>query len=327
MDNEPLRDADGLWRNEVQARVAGYRKSRGRRIEGAFSMRFPFPPPEAPISSVETEATISESAENAVGEPVSENLAPSSRLADANDAAIESPHTSGEIVAHAVEANDTSLEQDSELPPLPAPRRRRKVIAFPRPIVAEPSHYQEEPVIPEQPRILDVAEELANFPTTPLLDGLQFSSHQQPTAAAPADHVELPFQAVAVGQRLYAGLVDCTLVAASAAVCIAASYKLLPKLPLTKPLLLTLAAAPVLLWAIYEYLFIMYGGRTVGMRMAGIRLCSFKGGTPLWRQRRSRVIGLYFSTASLMMGLLWALVDVDMLCWHDRISRTYLTSE
>ncbi len=27
-----------------------------------------------------------------------------------------------------------------------------------------------------------------------------------------------------------------------------------------------------------------------------------------------------------MMGLLWALVDVDMLCWHDRISQTYLTS-
>jgi hypothetical protein len=27
------------------------------------------------------------------------------------------------------------------------------------------------------------------------------------------------------------------------------------------------------------------------------------------------------------MGLLWALVDVDGLCWHDRISRTYLTKQ
>ena len=26
-----------------------------------------------------------------------------------------------------------------------------------------------------------------------------------------------------------------------------------------------------------------------------------------------------------MMGLLWSLVDVDALCWHDRISHTYLT--
>ena len=26
------------------------------------------------------------------------------------------------------------------------------------------------------------------------------------------------------------------------------------------------------------------------------------------------------------MGLLWAFVDIDALCWHDRISRTYLAS-
>jgi hypothetical protein len=36
-------------------------------------------------------------------------------------------------------------------------------------------------------------------------------------------------------------------------------------------------------------------------------------------------MALYFSTASFVMGLLWAFVDVGALCWHDRISRTYLT--
>src|SRR5690242_19556469 len=35
-----------LWRQEVQARVTGYRSRSGRRIEGAFSMRFPFPDAE-----------------------------------------------------------------------------------------------------------------------------------------------------------------------------------------------------------------------------------------------------------------------------------------
>jgi len=25
------------------------------------------------------------------------------------------------------------------------------------------------------------------------------------------------------------------------------------------------------------------------------------------------------------MGLMWAFVDVDELCWHDRLSRTYLS--
>src|SRR5271169_3099302 len=36
-----------VWRKEIHSRVAGYRSRRGRRIEGAFSMRFPFPPAEA----------------------------------------------------------------------------------------------------------------------------------------------------------------------------------------------------------------------------------------------------------------------------------------
>src|SRR5271155_4070224 len=39
--------ADDLWRTEIQSRVAGYRHRKGRRVVGAFSMRFPFPPAQA----------------------------------------------------------------------------------------------------------------------------------------------------------------------------------------------------------------------------------------------------------------------------------------
>src|SRR5271165_6988306 len=35
-----------LWRNEVQDRLARYKRRRGRRIEGAYTMRFPFPADE-----------------------------------------------------------------------------------------------------------------------------------------------------------------------------------------------------------------------------------------------------------------------------------------
>jgi len=113
-------------------------------------------------------------------------------------------------------------------------------------------------------------------------------------------------------------------VAAGAAMCAAAAYRMLPK-PAAKPVLLTAASLPVLFWAIYQYLFLMYTGATPGMRLLHLRLTTFKGQRANWRQRRSRVVGLYFSAASLMMGVLWALVDVDALCWHDRISRTYLS--
>jgi len=70
---------------------------------------------------------------------------------------------------------------------------------------------------------------------------------------------------------------------------------------------------------------LVYAGTTAGMQVTGIRLSTFKGARPSLRHRRSRVVGLYLSSASLIMGLLWAFVDVDALCWHDRISETYLT--
>jgi len=321
---EPLPDSQEVWRNEVQARVAGYRHRRGRRIEGAFSMRFPFPPLEASTGFAQPEAMPAE-CDRAAGEAEAEPLSASA------DSAVESRRTLEGALEPARDANDTVADEQTEVAPLPVPRAKPKVIAFPRPVVAEADYDQEAPVIPDQPRILDVPVEPpnyaaapANYPTTPLLDGLEFPWHRQASVAPAADHVELPHQAASVAQRLYAGLIDCALVVAAAAACIGTGYKLLPRLPLTKPLLVTFAAVPVLLWAAYQYLFLMYGGRTVGMRVTRIRLSSFKGGTPRWRQRRSRVIALYFSTASLMMGLLWALVDVDMLCWHDRISRTYL---
>ena len=62
------------------------------------------------------------------------------------------------------------------------------------------------------------------------------------------------------------------------------------------------------------------------MMAAKIRLRTFKGNAPSLRQRRNRVLGFYLSALSLGMGLMWVFVDVDALCWHDRLSRTYLAN-
>ena len=53
--NLPQTNTD-LWRKEIHARVAGYRTRRGRRVEGAYSMRFPFPPLEPDVSGSATRA-------------------------------------------------------------------------------------------------------------------------------------------------------------------------------------------------------------------------------------------------------------------------------
>jgi uncharacterized RDD family membrane protein YckC len=225
------------------------------------------------------------------------------------------------------EAAALVLEADPEPlpPPVARPAAKRKIIAFPRQATTQEEVYRlADPVLPEQPRILDVPEELEPFPTTPLLEGLQLSADQR-SAAPSRDHIELPFQAAGIGRRLCAGLVDCALVAAGSGVFAAVAYKLLPKIEPTKPLTLTAAMLPVLLWAAYEYMLVMYAGETAGMRVAKVALSTFKGEAPNWRHRRRWVIGLYFSTASIGMGLLWSLVDVDQLCWHDRISHTFVT--
>jgi len=291
-------------------------------------MRFPFPPAEAaatpadPAASVESE-TCEFTAESGESEITRESEVTLSAMTEAVDSALENRDQA--TLSDASSADSDPIQQEPEPRPRPVARAKRKIIAFPRP----PAHVlrEEEALLPERPRIMEVPEELQLFPATPLLDGLQFPSQEQQNAAPPADHIELPLQAIAVSRRLYAAVVDCAVVAVAAELFAAASYKLMPKLPLSKPLLLVGAAILVLLWAAYQYLFVMYGGRTLGMKVAGVRLSTFKGGFPRPRQRRSRLIGLYFSVASLMMGVLWALVDVDALCWHDRISKTYFTAQ
>ena len=342
--------APDIWRKEIHARVAGYRTRRGRRIEGAFSMRFPFPPLEHDVSSsVSNPPADSEqveqfvaagiaSAEQTSAEQMSAaevassetcDLAPDAVAAESEESPTESPALA-ELPAENQPPTlpEVLVDADREPipPPVPRPRAQRKVIAFPRQATGAPEmHRLADPVLLEQPRILDVPEELEALPTTPFLDGLQFGPTTQPVIAVHADNVELPFRAAGRAHRLYAGLLDCLLVAAGTAVFAAVSYKMLPKLTFSKPVLVTAATLPLLLWAVYQYLLLVYGGATAGMRIAKIRLSTFKGNSPCRRQRRHRVMALYFSTASFVMGLLWAFVDVDSLCWHDRISRTYLT--
>jgi RDD family len=331
---QPITD---IWRKEIHARVAGYRTRRGRRAEGAYSMRFPFPPePDiagAPEDSNNQEqlpdVSMASAAPTSVIEVVSSEvgeLAPDLTAAAPEVLSAESPQERP-IEPEPLLAREAPMGSEPLAVRLSRPRPQRKVIAFPRQPQAAPEmlHRLADPVLPEQPRILDVPEELEALPTTPFLDGLQFGPTTQPVIATHADNIELPFRAVGRVRRLYAASMDCVLVGAGTAVFAAVGYKMLPKLIFSKPVVLTAGALPLLLWAIYQYLLLVYGGTTAGMRVAKIRLSTFKEKSPRRCERRHRVLALYFSTASFVMGLLWAFVDVDALCWHDRISRTYLT--
>jgi uncharacterized RDD family membrane protein YckC len=327
-----------IWRDQIQARVAGYRTRRGRRVEGAFSMRFPFPPSE--IEQCAPAAAASDFNLNSVAEcpqfhnqDIAPALSESATPALLSEQSIaDSPQYLSSLAEGPADfesvASVCDVEPEAEPAPLPPPRPRtkRKVIAFPRPIIPNPNHRLADPVISDTPRILEVPEELQAFPATPLLDGLRLAREEQQFPTPAADHVDLPLQPAQISRRVCSALIDCVLVSAALAIVAAVIHKFHPELMLTKPVLLATAGVAVAFWGIYQYLFVMYCGETVGMRMMKIRLSTFTGKVPHWRQRRSRVVNLYFSTASLLMGLLWALVDVDALCWHDRISQTYLTA-
>jgi uncharacterized RDD family membrane protein YckC len=82
---------------------------------------------------------------------------------------------------------------------------------------------------------------------------------------------------------------------------------------------------PCVFWGLYHYLFLVHAAATPGMHMAQLRLASFNGQPTNRRIRRSRALAMLLSCASAGLGLVWAFVDEDTLCWHDKISRTYLT--
>ncbi len=80
-----------------------------------------------------------------------------------------------------------------------------------------------------------------------------------------------------------------------------------------------------LFYAQYMTLFAVFGGSTPGMMLRGLRVVSFDGSEPSPQQLVWRSFGYLVSAGTLCLGFLWSLWDEDHLCWHDRISQTYLT--
>ena len=132
-----------LWRNEVQDRLARYKRRRGRRIEGAFTMRFPFPAEEVP-QVTPGETAIAASAAKPTAEP-SKSIPPTS-VAEASATGVRLFETEQPVVERAplVQAQAPPVELVLEAPPVyedvltrfvdtvSRPHPKRKVIALDR---------------------------------------------------------------------------------------------------------------------------------------------------------------------------------------------------
>ena len=134
----------------------------------------------------------------------------------------------------------------------------------------------------------------------------------------------MPLQSAPLGRRLVAGLIDGLIIATSSALFGYIFWKVAAVRPPQIQLAGLSAGIPCLFWAAYQYLLIVYSTRTPGLFLARLELKRFDGTPPSRSLRRWRVLASWLSAASLGMGYTWLFLDEDALCWHDRITHTYL---
>lgn len=217
----------------------------------------------------------------------------------------------------------------------PSPRAVEppKIIEFPRSrtVIAEPVRLQPQPEIPEDlelaepvletPRILDAPE-----PPAEQLDLLSsFADIQlEPDDARPGHGVELPPQPAPLSYRVFAVLVDLTVVLLASAVFAMGFVLFGHGLPQPRLTLLCALVVCASLWSVYQYLFLIYSAGTPGMQLAGLELCTFQGGPVSLALRRWRALASMLSALAVGLGFIWAFVDEDTLGWHDRITQTHL---
>jgi len=163
---------------------------------------------------------------------------------------------------------------------------------------------------------------------TPEWAGIQLQPQAQPVVRQQeTTAVETDVRLAPVGDRMMAALLDGTLVAAAFVVLAIVGAAGARTLPGPKVVALGATAILLLLGLVYQAFFLLLAEATPGMRYAGISLCTFDNQIPTQAELRSRLGGLLFSVVPAGLGLAWALFDEDHLCWHDRLSRTYLRKE
>lgn len=139
------------------------------------------------------------------------------------------------------------------------------------------------------------------------------------------DHQSL-YPVASLGERRLAGLIDaaCLLFASGGFLTLFGSLG--GHFTFSKLSAAVCATALAVVYFQYFALFTIFGGTTPGMMLRGLQVVSFSGDTPTPRQMLLRSAGYMVSAATCFMGFIWAMWDEDELTWHDRFSRTFLSS-
>ncbi len=230
------------------------------------------------------------------------------------------------VIREAV-ARDEFADRNSTRPPEMSDTAARsqdavaaaKVLAFPRSSSAPQARPQElaDPV-PSQPRILEAPETPA---PPPALGGILIGAVDDEGRRGGEEARVRP---ASVRRRLLALMVDGLTVVSAFALAAEIFWRITRIRPPLAQLMGLGLIGPVVLWAVYQYLLVVYAGKTPGLWLASLEMVGLDGSAVTRSQRRWRVLASFLSLASLGLGYVWALMEADSLSWHDRMSGTCL---
>ena len=287
--------ASDSWRQELQAKITDYRARKRPRPPRYPSLQLKFDSPE---DSGSTDAKKSESA----GVLVSQGA-----LAAQQITSMRTP----EVAEEAPAVPSFTFEETGKLLQFPC-------VSSPAP----PHDELAEPVL-DQPRILEVPDVV---PPPPALGGILIEPAEEPTGER-RPGFELPLQAAPMSRRVLASAVDGLLVFAAVGLFGYTFFRITSNVPALRQIVIVCAALLAVFWSGYQYLLLVYAGTTPGLKLARLRLSRFDGGYVRKALRRWRVLASILSGLSLTLGYAWCFFDEDQLCWHDRITHTYMAPQ
>lgn len=283
----PAQEDSATWRQEVAARLDNYQSRRGAQEPRYPSLRLKFE--SDPVAGKDSSVP-----------EISSQPGPA-----------EGAHSA----AAAKRAPEIATEATgNEFP--------TRVIHFPRSAVAPPRPLEElaEPVL-ERPRILE-APEVAPIP--PALGGMLIETAEEPKRER-RPGFEIPLSPASMQLRMFAAGLDLVLVTFAVVLFGYIFFEMVDVTLSRAETAVAWLAFGIVFWAGYQYLLLVYSGTTPGLKLAGLQLTRFDDTPASQRSRRWRALASVLSVLSLGLGYAWCFLDEDQLCWHDRITGTYLS--
>ena len=311
---EPVPEDSPAWRQEVAARLNRYQARRKPRPPRYPSLRLRFEEETCGASDISAEPAAFQHGMLTV----SNQALALDGFAESEADAVENPASRAPALSE-TQASGEAARPSTQVPTPIA--TTAKIIEFPRSWTPPQAPLDElaEPVV-DRPRILEAPEVVQPLPA---LGGITIEPAARPEIEK-RPGIDIPLQSAPLARRCFAAAVDGIIIAAACALFGCIFWKLTAIRPPRLQIIGLAAGLSALFWAAYQYLLVVYSGATPGLRLARLELSRFDGSHAKRRLRRWRVLASFLSAVSLGMGYVWVFLDEDSLCWHDRITHTYL---